>query len=384
VKLQPLWVQAKETQALLNRLMDRLDAAEVRGSSKAQSVLLGEKLWPELFNAPFESRKEDLWGQLVEMCRWGWLQAKPESALRSRSGYAQAVRLMVADEPAVRVATGRPERLKTSTERWRDAVSQGLDAPDEVKAAVSDYCIDMSDHSMEEVVVRLNRMEGLKGRPLLLREVSAQLFWGMSKVLDKRQGLVAALLGLDECPFPETPVQLQVHIPEGWQDGVLFIENLMSFERAVRSEGEAFRGLTLIYASGFKGSAQRLRTASGCSLYYSRGGVRVGPDIDRFEAWLFGKSEDAPMPTFFWGDLDFSGMRILAAMRSSFPELRAWEKGYSPMLRALLEGQGHSPEAADKKGQCPISTTGCGYADNTLLPALHRLGKYIDQEIFSV
>lgn len=24
----------------------------------------------------------------------------------------------------------------------------------------------------------------------------------MSKILDKRQGMVAALLGLDECPFP--------------------------------------------------------------------------------------------------------------------------------------------------------------------------------------
>lgn len=380
---QPLWVRGKETQALLNRLMDRLDAADVRGSSRAQSVLLGEKLWPELFNAPFESRKEDLWGQLVEMCQWGWLQAKPESALRTRSGYAQTVRLTVADESAVRLATGRPERVKTSAERWRDAVFQGLAAPEDVKAAVAEYCIDMPDHSMDEVVARLNLMEPLKGRPLLLREVSAQLFWGMSKVLDKRQGLVAALLGLDECPFPESPVQLQVHIPEGPQVGVLFIENQMSFERALRSGAEAFAGLTLVYASGFKGSAQRLRTASGCSLYYSRGGVRQGSNVDGFEAWLFSKSADPQVPTFFWGDLDFSGMRILAAMRTSFSELRAWEQGYAPMLQALVDGQGHSPEAAEKKGQRPISVTGCGYADKTLLPALHRLGKYIDQELFS-
>lgn len=87
MKLQPLWVQAKETQALLNRLMDRLDAAEEGAVCQRRSLsCFSEKLWPELFNAPFESRKEDLWGQLVEMCRWGWLQAKPESALRSRSG----------------------------------------------------------------------------------------------------------------------------------------------------------------------------------------------------------------------------------------------------------------------------------------------------------
>lgn len=381
---QPLWVDAKETQALLNRLVDRLDSAENRGSAKAQSVLLGEKLWPELFNAPYESLKEDLWGHLVEMCRWGWLLVKPESALRSRSGYAQSVRLTIADESAVRLATRRPERLKTLAERWRDAVFQRLNAADNVKAAVSEYCIDMPDHPMEAVVARLNQMATLKGQPLLLREVSAQLFWGMSKVLDKRQGLVAALLGLDECPFPEAPVQLQVHIPEGLRGGVLFIENLTSFERAVRAGGPAFSGLTLVYASGFKGSAQRLRTEAGCSLYYSRSGVRAGREVEAFEDWLFGKRSDALVPTYFWGDLDFSGMRILAAMRSSFPELRAWESGYAPMLEELVAGRGHSPEASEKSGQRALSSTGCGYADRELVPALHRWGTYVDQELFSL
>ncbi len=32
---------------------------------------------------------------------------------------------------------------------------------------------------------------------------------------------------------------------------------------------------------------------------------------------------------------------------------------YAPMLQALLNGRGHSPEAAGKKGQRPISATGC-------------------------
>lgn len=379
-----LWVDAKQTQALLNRLVDRLDSAQNRGSAKAQSVLLGEKLWPELFNAAYESYKEDLWGYLVEMCRWGWLLVTPESALRSRSGYAQSVRITVADEPAVRLATRRLERLKTAAQRWRDAVFQGLNAADDVKEAVSEFCIDMPDHPMEDVVSRLNQMEAMKGHPLLLREVSAQLFWGMSKVLDKRQGLVAALLGLEECPFPEAPVQLQVHITEGLLGGVLFIENQMSFERAVRAGGPSFSGLALVYASGFKGSAQRLRTDAGCSLYYSRSGVRAGQEVESFEEWLFGKRSDATVPTFFWGDLDFSGMRILAAMRSSFPEVCAWESGYAPMLQALAEGRGHSPEAAEKKGQRPLSATGCGYADRELLPALHKWRMYVDQELFSM
>lgn len=56
--------------------------------------------------------------------------------------------------------------------------------------------------------------------------MSSQLFWGMSKVLDKRQEFVAALLGVDECPLPESPIQLQAPPLAGYR-GALFIENLM-------------------------------------------------------------------------------------------------------------------------------------------------------------
>ncbi len=75
-------------------------------------------------------------------------------------------------------------------------------------------------------------------------------------------------------------------------------------------------------------------------------------------------------------------MRILAAMRSSFPGLEAWETGYAPMLASLEQGQGHSPEAAEKQGQRALAGTGCAYADNRLLPALREMGRFVDQELF--
>lgn len=374
---EPLWLQSAPVQQLLNLLVDRLDSAEQRGSAKAQSVALGERTWPSLYKAQRESEKEDLWGNAVEMARWGWLAVKPEGALRSRSGYADSPRVTVVNEPEVRRAVGRAQRVKSAAERWREAVREGLQGSDDVKAAVSEFCIDMPDRAMAEVVERLNELPALSGKPMLLREVSAQLFWGMSKVLDKRQGLVAALLGLDECPFPESPIQLQVFLPPAGYRGVLFIENLMSFERAIRSTSSAFDGLALVYASGFKGSAQRLRTQDGCSLFYAaRGGISQNLR-DGFEAWLFGKGST---PAFFWGDLDWSGMRILSAMRTSFPNLTAWEPGYSLMREGLEDGKGHSPEAADKQGQKPLDVVGCAYADTQLIPVLRAHGKFVDQE----
>ena len=373
----PLWLQSAPVLALLNGLVDRLDSAEQRGSAKAQSVALAERTWPALYKASMESTKEDLWEHVVAMAKWGWLQVKPDSALKSRSGYASSPRVTVANEEAVRRAVGRPERQRSSVERWRDAVNMGLDASEDVKRAVGDYCIDMPDHSMADIVQQLNRLPTLTDKPMLLREVSSQLFWGMSKVLDKRQGLVAALLGVDECPFPESPIQLQVYLPSAGYRAVLFIENLMSFEQAVRSGSGAFEDLALVYASGFKGSAQRLRSPGGCSLFYSSKGALGGDLKDAFEAWLFGKGAT---PVFFWGDLDWAGMRILAAMRGSFAGLTAWQPGYAPMLAALNEGRGHSPEAAEKQGQKALAVTGCPFADEQLAPALRATGRFVDQE----
>lgn len=378
---QPLWLQSSPVQQLLNLLVDRMDSAEQRGSARARSVALSEQTWPALYEAQRESEKEELWGHAVELARCGWLTVKPTSAIRSRSGYADSPRVTAANEVEVRRAVGRAQRVKSAVERWREAVRDGLQGAAEVRAAVSDFCIDMPDHTMAEVVERLNELPALADKPLLLREVSSQLFWGMSKVLDKRQGLVAAVLGVDECPFPESPIQLQVFLPPADYRGVLFIENLMSFERAIRSTSSAFGGLALVYSSGFKGSAQRLRTPDGCSLFYAARGSLSQNLRDGFEAWLFGK--DA-LQAFFWGDLDWSGMRILSAMRTSFPGLTAWEPGYSQMLAALIEGKGHSPESADKQGQKVLGTSGCAYADAHLIPALQSYGRFVDQETINL
>ncbi len=380
---KPLWLITEGIRELLNLLVDRLDSTEQRGGGKSQSVALTEKTWPTLHASPYESHKEELWEHVIEMCRWGWLQVKPESALKSASGYASMPRVTVLNELAVRAAANRPERIKSSVERWRNAVVKGLNGSDAVKCAVGEFCIEMPDHSMDEVVQQLNRLPIFVDQPMLLREVSAQLFWGMSKVLDKRQGLVAAMMNMDECPFPESPIQLQVYLPVGGYSAVLFIENLMTFEQACRAADKAFAGFALVYASGFKGGAKRLRMPGGCSLYYAGTGALGGEVKSLFERWLF-ESADPGRPVHFWGDLDFAGMRILAAMRSTFPRLTAWEPGYVLMLQELLEGRGHSPEAAEKAGQRPIERTGCLYADQQLIPALKIQGRFVDQEFFRV
>jgi hypothetical protein len=376
----PAWCQLPEVQSLLSRMVDRLDAAELRGSGRAQSVALNERVWPELFNATYESDKEALWGHARQLHSLGWVKLMPDSAARSSSGYDQDVRLSILIPQALREATGRFERTKSAGERWREAVEQHLEATSVAKRLVGGYCIDLPGRGMAEVVQRLNGLREMGPHPLLLREVSARLFWGMSKVLDGRQALVAAILGREDCPFPESPVQLLVQLPNGPVQSVLFIENQMSFEQACRSNSRELEGMALVFASGFRGSAQRLRSISGASIYFSsRSSIEASPK-SAFEDWLFSGSDS--LPVLFWGDLDWAGMGILRALRLSFPGARAWEVGFAPMLRSLLAGNGHDPDSADKQGQLSLSATGCEYADTWLLPAISEHGQFVDQELF--
>ena len=371
---------SKELLSFLERLVDRMDAAELRGAIRAQSVPLNIKTWPELVDARFESDKEALWAEVCQLHVRGWIRVTPEAAARSASGYARDIRVSVLNPLEVRAAVGRAERVKSAAERWREAVNEHLEGPLDAKQVVGAYCIEPAGRSMAEVVQRLNELHRLKDQPLLLREVSARLFWGMSKVLDGRQRLVAAVLGQSECPFPESPIQLLVQLPVSELLGVLFVENQMSFEQAARSGSARLDGFALAYASGFKGSAQRLRSPGSASVYYSLRGAVSSDCRVTFESWLYAKAEG--LPAYFWGDLDWSGMGILRALRMSFANMQAWPGGYSPMLQSLLGGQGHAPNEADKQGQVPVAFTGCPYADAQLIPALRSTGTFVDQELF--
>lgn len=81
------------------------------------------------------------------------------------------------------------------------------------------------------------------------------------------------------------------------------------------------------------------------------------------------------------GDLDYAGMRILAALRDVFDGLAAWQPGYEPMLERLRKNEGHAPDEAGKAGQGVLEATGCHYADTQLLPSLKVSGTFVDQEV---
>jgi hypothetical protein len=202
--------------------------------------------------------------------------------------------------------------------------------------------------------------------------------------LDTRDELLR-LLGAAPGQFWDAPIQLLIDMP-GDFDEVLFIENLVTFERMADTRQAGWCNSLLVYAAGFKGSAKRLRHRDGCRIYLrtplsealalpSANGLRAVQD------WLF---DQADLPVRFFGDLDHAGLQILASLREVFPDAAAWQPGYAALLAVVEAGGGHAPQAANKDRQTDPGITGCAYADDVLLPALRRCARFADQEAFEL
>jgi hypothetical protein len=121
-----------------------------------------------------------------------------------------------------------------------------------------------------------------------------------------------------------------------------------------------------------------LRSPTGASVYFAAHGSLDEKQTAKFLGWL---RAGMKLPSWFWGDLDYSGMRIIAALRGVFEGLSAWEPGYQPMLERLRGGDGHTPDEAGKGKQTPIEFTGCGYVDSYLLPEIRNMNRFLDQEL---
>lgn len=372
---RPHWLNQPDVQTLLHHLVDKLDKAD---DKPLRPVKLDRKNLPALFDAEFEADKEAYWSYLLQMQQWGWLAIKTDKAQPGKAQYELNPRIEIVDPALLRQVTDRPKPVKSKSQQWRDAVYAKLNVDETIRELVAGQKLEIPGKTATDIVERLNLLPSLIDEPLLLREVSARLFWGQSKVLDNRQAMIATLLNLDECPFPESPIQLQVYLPETLFSGVLFIENLATFEKASRDTSARFDSLALVFASGFKGCAKRLRTISGVSVYFAAHGHLAHQDCQRFCDWLIHDSEQ--LPVWFWGDLDYSGMQIIKSLRHSFEGLDAWLPGYVPMLDELRAGNGHEAIAANKSKQKPIDLTGAHYVDTTLIPALAVTGKFLDQE----
>jgi hypothetical protein len=366
----PLWLhEEQEIQNLLQAALDHFD--RLPAGERARDVFLSaESLLPTL--AQVDAGADQLWKLVGELQRMGVLSirgGRPGPYDPAWKGAKLAFSLGA--EGTLRVWLAR-ERTMPALAQWRAAVQAHAHVFPCGCEALLERRVAIEGRDPSAVVAAFARMAQVRG-PITLRQLSARCFWGDSKALDERGDLVARLF--PALAIRDRAIVVSVFLPAQCE-GVLFIENQDTYTAACSGFPLAATRLALVYASGFRTAAERIRTPGGALIHYAGPGAHDAGKTQQFESWWFARAMP-PGPCTFWGDLDYAGMQILKALRNRFGDVTAWQPGYAPLLELLnSEEGGHSAGAGV---QLDPECTGCSYADTALLPAIRRRGQR-DQE----
>jgi len=262
---------------------------------------------------------------------------------------------------------------------WREAVQH---MPADIQhfhdALLDVVCLDIYEPA--KVLVSLSKINKFllssdtNDQNISWRQLSAFFFCGDSKYLDSpvRRALLLSLLPQLENRILERPLQLSVFLVSGAK-AILLVENWDTFLGLIKHKSPG--NFHILYTAGFKASAKNVRQATSVHFFYSGD----FSSIHSFESFWFNPKSNC-FDIYFLGDLDYSGLEILNKLSVSFPDIKAWQQGYGPMLVAVSSGYGHSASQTNKERQKISSNVACDYARETLLPALDETRLMLDQE----
>lgn len=377
----PVWVrEEKSIRCILGLLLDKLDRG-VRPLLRITS-----KTVPDLFEFN-ENDTQYLWSLIEALQKQHHvLDITLERFKSGREIYEKAkIRLNNDSEDIVRQWLNRPQKL-SNKEVWVLAVQKYKWDSEIQKQFVLSNHLFYPGKSPDDVIAALQSMNSTLLGPMTVRALSARHFWGDSKFLDNR---LEYLEGLSPCLFENIQARqllVNAYLPEEITT-VLFIENqdtflqLVSYIRENINIYDSLNNLALIYSAGYRGAAKRIRHEGNTT--FSLMSPANPHTLSTFMDW-WEKRTGNDFQVYFWGDLDYSGLGILAALRNTFPGMQAWKPGYDPMVRYHEKGVHHTKTAARKENQIDPGLSGCEYADNILLPIIRANELFVDQEIVDI
>ncbi|UFH60387.1 Wadjet anti-phage system protein JetD domain-containing protein [Sulfurovum mangrovi] len=252
--------------------------------------------------------------------------------------------------------------------QWQEAIAVSHLAQNVKEVLLNTQPIELENKSAKNVIDRIENYLKLDRSNDLVREASAFIFWGHSKILDNRPEF------WDMLKIEQQPIQILVSLKNENCKSILFIENKQTFESLQRNESLSNRYI-LIYLSGFMGTASRLIDRKYRSFYINAPGG-IGISNEDLHAIFDHQSE---FHYYFWGDLDYEGINIYLALKKLFSSVVLWEPGYGKMIQMLSVSNGHTASAAKKTNQQKPGKTFERYIDDLLIPQMEEKG-FFDQE----
>jgi len=375
---RPAWLDDyAEVCRLLHMFVDKLDQQPAQERSRDILIGISKTSCAALYK--HDQRSDEIW-QLIHSLQNDyhiWLIELNRKVNPADGVFHKArLRFKAETELMLRQWLQRPRPISYA-QQWRDAVAHYAHEFTDQGYVLAQRPVEVSGHSANEIVLGFVRLKTMITQGHSLRKLSAMAFFGHSKLLDTREDLLLQL-------YPQSIIKprrthVEVYLPSQF-DGVVFIENQDSFDQAVDGDIACLQDKILVYSVGFRASATAIRQREHVRFAFIHGSA-IHEQAIFFRFW-YKESSETELPCWFWGDLDFSAMGILKALRQSFPHISAWHVGYEPMLARLKSKQGHVAQAMNKENQKDPQHTGCNYADEQLLPALREHQAFVDQEMF--
>lgn len=393
----PPWLQDNQAlQQLLHRFINKCEKPHTVQFQESVSA----KLIPELFDYA-NAESEYLWSLIdLELHQKHKIidHIKYRKVALHAEKYEKAILYFNANsEDLVRGWLQRPHRLPYPLQ-WREALNEHphfartlLQHPLDIKGLTAAEIIAGFMRAYDE----LNRLDKASTK-ISLRGLSARCFWGDSKFLEQRRELIESIFDAAYRVIIPRARMLSAYVPPQLRE-LIFVENFDSFLSTVQAiKNTPKKEFTaIVYSSGYLGSASTIRE-QGHSQFVTINSVDKSV-LEAFQRWWFSaddtviktnndeknNTETNAVKSYFWGDFDYEGMRILKALRKNFPTTTAWKIGYDLILKYHAQGLGHSPELAGKELQKNPECCNCEYADHTLIPKLIKSQRFIDQEVVS-
>lgn len=357
---------------IFNKLFDKLDNQSIEERVNAIYVKIDDNNFPELFKG--DETQEECIEILIKEDIFSLIVSKKNSF---RPWAEKKARLQFNPQKEILLREHYYRDIKNNL--WEDAIHNcGFIFESKLKEILVKTPIKIKGKSEDEVLQRFIDWSIQAPKNGSAREESARCFWGMSKVFDKREDL---------CKYFNLtflPITLLMHSSSNEINNVLFIENLETFYQVSKSKNKVFDQMLIVYASGYKASARRVRTENGSSVFFTENCLLSKEGKQNILDWLYTKNQKE-IEIFFWGDLDYEGMAILDALREQFENIKVWNKGYTPMIEAVENNFGHTPNMAGKENQREVKIT--SKEDNlerSIKELLLRKNTFIDQEFVDI
>ncbi len=369
---------------MFHRFMNKLD----RQSALERSTRLIDKLNAKhfaLLHDPEHPGDDDLlWNQLKTCAQWGLIELEKK---RQRTLHVEAPWLNYQvifnneAEACVRDWLDRPQE-NPRQKAWQQALSAHPHAFVD-RELLNKPVLQSYGYSDQDLFDRLTRIPALLHQypNSTCYQISSYLFDAHSKVLAGKEAWLERLFGWEEGTIRRRPLLLDVSFPQADRtpDGILLLENKDSYLAAASGEWAGVDSYFIVYTEGFKAATPRIRAPDNYQIQV----MAENYDTDRCRLFKQVWQGNMQLPMYIFGDLDLSGMQIVAGLKRIFPQLLPWRPGYQCLIEQCRQGIGHTAEHAGKINSTELKSTGIPWLDDNALNILKSGAAMVDQEIAS-